>query len=178
VTILSWVINARVPKPRRISSSAERKYHMKALLEYNLPEEKHQFETAAHAETWRRLLHGLIKDLTSLCQAENAGQPTARQIQWLINYTEMKLLDLKIDSGGARIPDEPDGTSQPVSLAGISSAVLAFEQTEHWLSKPYRDFGASPLRVICACGSTGAKLVARELEKMEAELEATRTRQP
>jgi hypothetical protein len=150
---------------------------MKALLEYKLPEERNQFETAARAESWRLLFHGLIKDLTALCQAENAGQPTARQIQWLLNYTEMKLRELKLDSWDAPIPNEPDDTSQPSNLAGVSSAVLTFQQTESWLNRPNRDYGASPLRVICACGSCGAKLIARELEKMEAELEATRTQQ-
>jgi len=150
---------------------------MKALLEYNLPEERKQFKTAARAESWRLLLHGLMQDLTALCQAENAGHPTTRQILWLLNYTEMKMRELNIDSENAPIPNEPDDTKPPASLAGISSAVLTFQQTERWLNEPNQDYGASPLRVICACGSCGAKLVARKLEKMEAELEAIQTRQ-
>jgi hypothetical protein len=150
---------------------------MKAILEFNLPEERGQFKTAARAECWRLLLHGLLKDLTALCQAEHAGQPTARQIQWLINYTDTKMRELDIDSADAPIPNEPDGSNPPASLAGISSAVLTFQQTERWLNAPNLDYGASPLRVICACGSCGAKLIARELEKMEAELEAILTKQ-
>ena len=149
---------------------------MKAVLEFNLPEQRSQFKTAARAESWRLLLHGLMSDLTALCQAEHTGQPTARQIQWLLNYTDMKMRELKIDSEDAPIPNEPDGTNPPASLAGISSAVLTYQQTERWLNEPEHDYGASPLRVICACGSCGAKLVARKLEKMEAELEAIQTK--
>jgi len=151
---------------------------MKAILEFELPEERRQFKTAARAESWRLLLHGLMQDLTALCQVEHAGQPTTRQILWLLNYTEMKMREVNIDSEDAPSPNEPDGTSPPAGLAGIASAVLTFQQTERWINETNQDYGASPLRVICACGSSGAKLIARDLEKMEAQLEAIQTKQP
>ena len=176
IDVLSWVIDARSVNDLLNIGSTKFKKHMKAVLEFNLPAERNQFETAARAESWCLLHHALIRDLTDLCHAENACPPTARQIQWLINHNEMKRRELKVDSHSALDHNEPDCANPPVKIEGISSVTISFKEMEDWLNRPNEKFGnANPLNLLCACGSLGAKLLGRELEKMEAEREEIKT---
>ena len=63
---------------------------MKAILEFNLPEDAEAFETARKGEIYRRKLNELVVKLMDLSNSTDEP-PRRRELEYLVNHLDERM---------------------------------------------------------------------------------------